>query len=130
NDFSQRDWQYRTQQWLQGKNLDESSARGPWLAMATDEEGQPFDPVAEGAMLRTWVNRDLSQEHSFADLVHKPRDLVEDVEDFATLEAGDVIARGTPAGVGHGKTPPRYLGHGDTVEVELEGLGLNSSTID
>ncbi len=130
NDFSQRDWQYRTQQWLQGKNLDESSALGPWLTMATDEKGQPFDPVAEGAMLRTWVNGELRQEHSLADLVFKPQELVEYVESFATLEAGDVIALGTPAGVGHGMTPPRYLGHGDTVEVEIEGLGRISSTID
>src|SRR5699024_3930467 len=105
NDFSQRDWQYRTQQWLQGKNLDESSALGPWLTMATDEKGQAFDPWAEGAMLRTWVNGELRQEHSLADLVFKPQELVEYVENFATLEAGDIIALGTPAGVGHGMTP-------------------------
>ena len=71
NDLSQRDWQYRTQQWLQGKNLDRSSGFGPWLTTADE-----YDPVAEAAMLRTWVNGELRQEHSVADLVFKPSELV------------------------------------------------------
>ena len=125
NDVSMRDFQNRTVQWMQGKNLVASSALGPWMVTADE-----LDPVAEGCVLRTWVNGELRQEHSLADLVFKPQELVEYVENFATLEAGDVIALGTPAGVGHGMTPPQYLGHGDTVEVEIEGLGRISSTID
>lgn len=118
NDFSQRDWQYRTQQWLQGKNLDRSSGFGPWLTTADE-----FDPVAAGAMLRTWVNDELRQEHSVADLVFSPSQLVEYISNFTTLEPGDVIVTGTPEGVGHGMKPPRYLQHGDEVRIAIDGLG-------
>ena len=127
NDFSQRDWQYRTQQWLQGKNLDESSAFGPWLQLV---DADTPDPVETGAMIRTWVNGELRQEHSLSDLVFKPQELVDYIQTFATLEAGDVIVLGTPAGVGHGMQPPQYLADGDVVEVEVEGLGRVSSTIE
>mgnify|MGYP005984395305 CR=1 FL=1 len=120
DDFSQRDWQYRTQQWLQGKNLDASSALGPWLT--TD-----VDPVAEGAVLRTTVNGELRQEHSTADLVFSPVDLVRYISEFATLEPGDVIVTGTPEGVGAGSD--RFLSDGDVVRVEIDGLGAVESTI-
>ena len=118
NDFSQRDWQYRTQQWLQGKNLDRSSGFGPWLTTADE-----FDPVVDGATLRTWVNDELRQEHSVADLVFSPSQLVEYISNFTTLEPGDVIVTGTPEGVGHGMKPPRYLQHGDEVRIAINGLG-------
>lgn len=125
NDFSQRDWQYRTQQWLQGKNLDRSSGFGPWLTTADE-----YDPVADGAMLRTWVNGELRQEHSVADLVFKPAELVEYISNFATLEPGDVIVTGTPEGVGHGMTPPCYLAHNDEVRIAIDGLGEICNRID
>lgn len=118
NDFSQRDWQYRTQQWLQGKNLDRSSGFGPWMVPA-----EHFDPVAEGAILRTWVNGELRQEHSVADLVFKPQDLVDYISNFASLAPGDVIVTGTPEGVGHGMTPPQYLADGDEVRIAIDGIG-------
>lgn len=124
NDFSQRDWQYRTQQWLQGKNLDRSSGFGPWMVTADE-----FDPVAAGAMLRTWVNGELRQEHSVADLVFKPQDLVDYISNFASLEAGDVIVTGTPEGVGHGMRPPRYLADGDEVRIAIDGLGEICNTV-
>lgn len=124
NDFSQRDWQYRTQQWLQGKNADASSAFGPWLTPAAE-----YDPVADGAVLRTWVNGELRQEHSVADLVFPPGELVAYISQFSTLEPGDVIITGTPEGVGHGMTPPRYLKDGDEVCVSIEGLGEINSTV-
>ena len=122
NDFSQRDWQYRTQQWLQGKNLDRSSAFGPWMTLADD-----YDPVAEGASLRTWVNGELRQDHSTADLVVPPVDLVRYISNFATLEPGDVIVTGTPEGVGAGSG--RFLADGDVVRIEVDGLGAVESTI-
>lgn len=118
NDVSQRDWQYRTQQWLQGKNLDRSSGFGPWMVTADE-----LDPVAEGSMLRTWVNGELRQEHSVADLVFSPRELIAYVSEFMALGPGDVIVTGTPEGVGHGMNPPRYLRDGDVVRVEVEGVG-------
>lgn len=122
NDFSQRDWQYRTQQWLQGKNLDSSSALGPWLTTA--DEG---DPVASGAILRTWVNGELRQEHSTADLVFRPVDLVRYISKFATLEPGDVIITGTPEGVGAGDG--RFLADGDVITVSIDGLGDVETTV-
>lgn len=122
NDFSQRDWQYRTQQWLQGKNLDRSSAFGPWMTLAEN-----YDPVAEGAVLRTWVNGELRQEHSTADLVFSPVDLVRYISNFASLEPGDVIVTGTPEGVGAGSG--RFLADGDVVRIEVDGLGAVESTI-
>ena len=79
--------------------------------------------AAKAAMLRTWVNGELRQEHSVADLVFKPSELVEYISTFATLEPGDVIVTGTPAGVGHGMTPPRYLSHDDDVQIAIDGLG-------
>lgn len=120
NDFSQRDWQYRTQQWLQGKNLDASSALGPWLT--TD-----VDPVAQDAVLRTRVNGELRQEHSTADLVFKPVDLVRYISEFTTLEPGDVIITGTPEGVGAGTG--RFLADGDVVTVSIDGLGTVETTV-
>ena len=120
NDFSQRDWQYRTQQWLQGKNLDASSGLGPWLTTGVD-------PVAEGAVLRTRVNGELRQEHSTADLVFKPVDLVRYISEFTTLEPGDVIITGTPEGVGAGTD--RFLADGDVVTVEIDGLGSVETTV-
>ncbi|MDN6438184.1 MAG: fumarylacetoacetate hydrolase family protein [Corynebacterium nuruki] len=122
DDFSQRDWQYRTQQWLQGKNLDASSALGPWLTTADE-----CDPVAEGAVLRTTVNGEIRQEHSTADLVFSPVDLVRYISEFATLEPGDVIVTGTPEGVGAGSD--RFLADGDVVRVEIDGLGAVESTV-
>ena len=122
NDFSQRDWQYRTQQWLQGKNLDASSGFGPWLTLADD-----YDPVEAGAVLRTWVNGELRQEHSTADLVFPPVELVRYIANFASLEPGDVIVTGTPEGVGAGSD--RFLADGDVVRIEVDGLGAVESTI-
>lgn len=124
NDFSQRDWQYRTQQWMQGKNLVASSALGPWMVTADE-----LDLVAEGCVLRTWVNGELRQEHSLADLVFKPQELVEYIQTFTPLRAGDVIMTGTPEGVGHGMKPPQYLTDGDEVTVGIDGMGSVTSVV-
>ncbi|KAB1503035.1 fumarylacetoacetate hydrolase family protein [Corynebacterium sp. 320] len=124
NDFSQRDWQYRTQQWLQGKNLFASSGFGPW--MVTPDE---CDPVERGSMLRTWINGELRQEHSMADLVFKPTELVEYIQQFTPLNRGDVIVCGTPAGVAHGMSTPRYLTDGDEMRIAIEGIGEISNRV-
>jgi acylpyruvate hydrolase len=122
NDFSQRDWQYRTQQWLQGKNLDRSSRLRP-----VADPGRRLRPGGRGLPLRTWVNGELRQEHSTADLVFPPVDLVRYISNFATLEPGDVIVTGTPEGVGAGSG--RFLADGDVVRIEVDGLGAVESTI-
>ena len=122
NDFSQRDWQYRTQQWLQGKNLVRSSGFGPWMVPAST-----LDPHAESATLRTWVNGELRQNHSLGDLVFPPNQLVDYINNFLPLEPGDVIVTGTPEGVGHGMKPPRYIQDGDEVRIAIDGIGEMSN---
>ncbi|KGF17131.1 fumarylacetoacetate hydrolase family protein [Corynebacterium freneyi] len=116
DDFTQRDAQYATQQWLQGKTLQRTSAFGPWLA--TPDE---FD--AATARVRTWVDGELRQDAPIADLVFPPAALVAYVSRFVQLNPGDVISTGTPAGVGHGMKPKTYLGDGQEIRVAIDGLG-------
>lgn len=116
DDFTQRDAQYATQQWLQGKTLQRTSAFGPWLA--TPDE---FD--AATARVRTWVDGELRQDAPIADLVFPPTALVAYVSRFVQLNPGDVISTGTPAGVGHGMNPKTYLGDGQEIRVAIDGLG-------
>ena len=107
---------------MQGKNLDASSGFGPWLTLADD-----YDPVEAGAVLRTWVNGELRQEHSTADLVFPPVELVRYIANFASLGPGDVIVTGTPEGVWAGSD--RFLADGDVVRIEVDGLGAVEYTI-
>ncbi|WP_295626366.1 fumarylacetoacetate hydrolase family protein [uncultured Corynebacterium sp.] len=116
DDFTQRDAQYATQQWLQGKTLQRTSAFGPWLA--TPDE---FD--ADTARVRTWVDGELRQDAPIADLVFTPAALVAYVSRFIQLNPGDVISTGTPAGVGHGMDPKTYLRDGQEIRVAIDGLG-------
>jgi acylpyruvate hydrolase len=113
---SMRDWQYRTSQWLQGKTWERSAPFGPWLATP--------DELSANAELRTRVNSQEVQRGRIADLMVGPAMLLSYVSTFVTLEPGDVIATGTPAGVGHAMIPPVYLRPGDEVEVEVTGLGI------
>ena len=122
NDFSQRDWQYRTQQWLQGKNLDASSGFGPWLTLADE-----YDPVEAGAVLRTWVNGELRQEHSTADLVF-PRWSWCATSPTSPPGAWRCDRHGHSGGCGAGSD--RFLADGDVVRIEVDGLGAVSHDSD
>jgi 2-keto-4-pentenoate hydratase/2-oxohepta-3-ene-1,7-dioic acid hydratase in catechol pathway len=117
NDVSVRDWQTRTPQWTLGKSFDTHGPIGPWLTTA-DEVGHPH---ALG--IRTWVNGELRQESNTQHLIFDCYALVEHVSAACTLEPGDVIATGTPAGVGMLMDPPRLLRAGDVVRVEIDRLG-------
>jgi 2-keto-4-pentenoate hydratase/2-oxohepta-3-ene-1,7-dioic acid hydratase in catechol pathway len=117
NDVSVRDWQTRTPQWTLGKSFDTHGPIGPWLTTA-DEVG---DPHALG--IRTWVNGELRQESNTKHLIFDCYALVEHLSAACTLEPGDVIATGTPAGVGMLMDPPRMLRAGDVVRVEIERIG-------
>ena len=116
DDFTQRHAQYATQQWLQGKTLQRASAFGPWLATP-----DVFD--ADSARVRTWVDGELRQDAPIADLVFPPAALVAYISRFIQLNPGDVIATGTPAGVGHGMDPKTYLRDGQEIRVAIDGLG-------
>ena len=117
-DFSERAFQKeRGGQWTKGKSADTFAPMGPWLVTA--------DEVADPQALRLWcrVNGEPRQNGWTGDMLHPVRKLVSHISHFMTLLPGDVIATGTPAGVGMGMKPPRYLRPGDLVECGVEGLG-------
>lgn len=117
NDVSARDAQFADGQWVRGKSFDTFCPLGPWI-VTTDEIG---DPQALG--IRCRVNGETLQESSTAEMIFGCAALVSYLSRFMTLEPGDVIATGTPFGVGFARTPPVWLGDGDIVEVEVDGIG-------
>lgn len=119
NDVTARDWQYRTTQWLQGKTFERTAPLGPVLVTPDELPGG----VRPDLSLRAEVNGDVVQAASTADLVFSPVELVAYVSAIVTLEPGDVIASGTPGGVGHARRPPRYLTGGDVLVTEIVQLG-------
>jgi 2-keto-4-pentenoate hydratase/2-oxohepta-3-ene-1,7-dioic acid hydratase in catechol pathway len=125
NDVSVRDWQRNTPTMTMGKSFDTHGPMGPWLVTA-DEVPDPH-----GLRLRTWVNGDLRQSASTSDMIFSCWDMVEHLSTAFTLEPGDVISTGTPAGVGIARQPPALLVAGDSVRIEVEGIGqLENPVID
>jgi 2-keto-4-pentenoate hydratase/2-oxohepta-3-ene-1,7-dioic acid hydratase in catechol pathway len=123
NDVSARDLQFAHGQWFKGKCLDGFCPMGP-VVVTTDEFG---DPQAKRIMLR--VNGLTKQDATTADMIFPVDVTIESLSKGMTLEAGDLIATGTPAGVGLGRTPPEYLRDGDIVETEIEGIGIMRNRI-
>lgn len=117
NDVSMRDYQNRTLEWLQGKTFESSTPLGPML-VTLDELSDPYN-----LELTCEVDGEQMQKGLTSDLVFDPAELVAYVSDIFTLEPGDVIATGTPGGVGHARTPPRYLRDGALVVTRVEGVG-------
>jgi 2,4-didehydro-3-deoxy-L-rhamnonate hydrolase len=123
NDLSARRHQMHSRLWTLGKNADRS---GPFSAVVTaDEVGDP----RAGLRLRTRVNGETVQDASTADMIFPVGELLAYLSEVMTLNPGDVIATGTPQGVGFKREPPRYLCPGDTVEVEIERVGAVSNRI-
>jgi acylpyruvate hydrolase len=116
NDVSVRDFQNRTLQWLQGKTFEHSTPLGPEL-VTLDEVG------GGGLELSCDVDGEEMQKSVTSELVFQPNELVSYLSDIFTLVPGDVIATGTPSGVGHARTPPRYLQDGSLVVSRIEGVG-------
>jgi acylpyruvate hydrolase len=117
NDVSVRDFQLRTPQWTAGKNFDSSAPFGPAI-VTLDELTDPDDLLIE-----TLVNSEIMQSGRTADMIFSIPELIADISQWTTLYPGDVIATGTPAGVGSLRVPPRFLASGDVVEVRIDGLG-------
>lgn len=113
NDYTMRDYQYRTLQWDQGKNFEKTAGIGPYLD--TD--------YALGTTIETRLDGEVMQSAKTDDLVFTPPKLVEYISHIITLQPGDVIMTGSTGGVGHVRKPPRYILPGETVEVTVEGLG-------
>ncbi len=116
NDVTARDVQMRHQQWDLGKSFDTFCPMGPWIATADSFDGTH-------TRVRCWVNGEPRQDASTSDLIFDIPTLIETCSRGITLYPGDVIATGTPAGVGMGMTPPQYLKSGDLVRIEIDGLG-------
>ena len=124
NDVSVRDWQFRTVEWTQGKIWDSSTPVGPYL-VTPDEVGG----VRPALTVRTTVDGQVMQEDNTRTLLFDPLYLVQYVSTIVRLNPGDIIATGTPAGVGHARDPQCYLIGGETVVTEVEGLGACTNKV-
>jgi len=123
NDLSIRDWQRRTSEWFQGKNFDKSTPVGP--VIVTRDELEPED----GLRIETLVNDKVEQSGTTSELIFSVTELVLYISQFLTLEPGDIIATGTPGGVGFVQNPPRFLQTGDVLRTRIEGIGELRNTI-
>ncbi len=124
NDGSIRDFQLNAPQWTVGKNFDGTGAFGPDFVTADE-----LPPGCRGLTLETRLNGQTVQTTLIDDMVFDVASLVSIISKTMTLEAGDVIVTGTPAGVGLGYKPPRYMKAGDVVEVEISKIGILRNTI-
>jgi acylpyruvate hydrolase len=119
NDLSARDYQFRTSEWLQGKIWDSSTPVGPYL-VTPDELPGGTRPELKIELIVDGVTM---QDDTTADLLFDPVALVEYISTIIRLNPGDIIATGTPGGVGNARKPPRFLVGGETVIARIEGLG-------
>ena len=117
NDVTARDVQMRHQQWDLGKSFDTFCPMGPWLVTADELDGQ-------ATRVRCWVNGEPRQDARTTDLIFDIPTLIETCSRGITLLPGDIIATGTPSGVGMGMKPPMFLKHGDRVRIEIDGIGV------
>jgi 5-carboxymethyl-2-hydroxymuconate isomerase len=123
NDVTARDIQFSDVQWTRSKCLDTFGPLGPWIVPAS-----AIDPA--NARLRAYVNNVLMQDGNTSDMIFDVPELLSFCSWNFTLRAGDVILTGTPPGVGAFRSPPIYLRHGDKVDVEIDGIGRLSNTIE
>lgn len=117
NDVSARDLQFRSGQWLSGKTLDTFAPCGPALVMNEISDPQKLS-------LATRVNEEMLQQSNTCNMIFSVAEIIAYISQLITLEPGDIIATGTPEGVGFKRNPPIFLRHGDVVEVEIEGIGI------
>jgi len=118
NDVSARDWQFHTPTFTMGKSFDTHGPVGPWIVTADEVP----DPHALG--LRAYVNGELRQSNNTSQMIHNLWAQIAYLSTAFTLESGDLIATGTPEGVGVGMEPPQFLQPGDVVRCEIDGIGV------
>jgi 2-keto-4-pentenoate hydratase/2-oxohepta-3-ene-1,7-dioic acid hydratase in catechol pathway len=119
NDISARDIQFKDKQWTRGKCLDTFAPTGPCITLSN----QIREP--SNLRIRTWINKDLRQNSNTRNMVFNVFETLQHLSKFMTLEPGDLISTGTPAGVGFAIKPlPKFLKGGDTMEIEIEGIGI------
>lgn len=124
NDGSIRNYQFLAPQWTPGKNFDDTGAFGPEFVTADE-----VPAGAKGLLLEVFLNGEKMQSANTDDMVFPVTTLVAKASEFATLEAGDIIVTGTPAGVGFARKPPVFMKDGDTVEVRVERLGTLTTPV-
>jgi len=117
NDVSVRDWQIRSPTWMLGKSFDTHGPMGPWIVTA-DEIKDPHN-----LNLKTWINKELRQDSNTCNMIFNCYEMVAYLSQAMTLEPGDVISTGTPSGVGVKMKPRGYMKPGQTVKIEIEGIG-------
>lgn len=120
NDVTARDRQKNHKQWFLGKTLDTFCPMGPWITTADELDATKLD-------VQCWVNGELRQSANTSDLIFDIPTLLATISAGMTLQPGDVIATGTPAGVGIGFSPPRFLKSGDEVTISISGIGTLSN---
>jgi 2-keto-4-pentenoate hydratase/2-oxohepta-3-ene-1,7-dioic acid hydratase in catechol pathway len=117
NDFTERMWQHRTQQWSLGKSFDTHAPFGPWITTA-DEVADPH-----ALDIKAWVGDELRQNSNTRHLVFDIWDQIAHLSHAMTLEPGDLIFTGTPGGIGAAMEPRKFLQPGEVVRTEIQGLG-------
>ncbi len=123
NDISARALQKEHDQWFSGKSLDSFCVMGPWIVTSGEIA------VNEALDIESRINGEVRQHSNTSKLIRNVSDLIFELSRGITLEAGDIIATGTPSGVGQGFTPPRFMKTGDVVEAEVERIGVLRNTI-
>ena len=123
NDVSARDYQFKDGQWTRGKSFDTFAPTGPCIT--TENQLKNTDNLS----IRTWVNGELRQNGSTRNMVFKVSEILHHLSRVMTLEPCDIIATGTPAGVGFAMEPQQFLKHGDIVQIEIEGIGALENTV-
>ncbi len=124
NDGSVRDYQRKASQWTMGKNFDGTGAFGPDIVTADE-----VTPGGVGLQLQTRVSGETMQNANTRDLIFPIAKLIWHLTEVMTLEAGDIVVTGTPEGVGYARTPPRFMVPGDTVDIEVEQVGVLSNPV-
>lgn len=119
NEISVREYQFKSPQWTVGKNFDGTGTWGPYVVTADE---LPLGGI--GLKIETRLNGETMQSSNTRDMIHDVASVISTISEAITLEAGDLIFSGTPAGVGFGRTPKLYMKDGDVVEVEIEKIGL------
>ncbi len=124
NDGSVRDYQRKTTQWTIGKNFDKTGGFGPWFVTADE-----LPPGAAGLAIQSRLNGQVMQSANTRDMLVPVAETVALLTECLTLEPGDLLVMGTPAGVGHARKPPVWMKDGDTIEIEIEKIGVLSNPI-
>ncbi len=123
NDVSVRDWQIRSPTWMLGKSFDTHGPMGPWI-VTTDEITDPHN-----LNLKTWIDNELRQDSNTKNMIFNCYEMIEYLSKAMTLEPGDVIATGTPSGVGVKMKPRGYMKPGQTAKIEIEQIGVLSNPV-